>query len=56
MGFKDDTQKPIRKTLNQLEGKSENQQYVKKEFEKYHESEIMDNTNINLQRRKRNTS
>ena len=56
MKFKDDTQKSIKKILHHLGAKLENKEYVKKEFEKYHEMEIMDNRNISLQRRKRITS
>jgi DNA-directed RNA polymerase subunit M/transcription elongation factor TFIIS len=45
---KQDDIKP-RVTLNREKGnKHENLEYVKKEFEKYHEIEIIDNTNKNL--------
>lgn len=46
LGYKDDTNKPISKTINHKEARLENQEYVKKEFERYHELEIIDKDTI----------
>lgn len=40
--YKNDTQKPISKTLNHIEAKLEDTEYGKKEFERYRQMEFID--------------
>lgn len=42
LGYKDESKKPISKTLNHKEARLENIEYVKKEVERYRQIEIID--------------